>query len=205
MSYQYKEKQAILTLKLDYIQRRLSKWYHKQEQQTNLEDLYLLMEKKAKTIKKFNKKYLDHVSNAWYKTNLLNHSRYKRKQRIKSKIEKLVLQGSSTFITLTFTDNVLDKTTEQTRRKYVSRYCKLNSDFYVGNIDYGDKTHREHYHAVLRVGNYSSWNYGFMKTKQIRSKSKDLNKVSKYVAKLTNHAIKKSGELKRIIYSKNII
>ena len=163
------------------------------------------MDKKIKTIKKFNNNYKKYLFNAWEKSNLLNHARYKRKQRIQNKIEKLVLDGHSTFITLTFNDNVLNSTNEKTRRIYVSRWCKQNSDFYVANIDYGDLRHREHFHAVLRVGNYSSWKYGFMSKKIIRSKSKDLNKVSKYVSKLTNHALKKSGQLKRIIYSKNIV
>ena len=205
MAVDYKEKQAILTHKLDYIQKRLSKWYHRQEQITPSEDLFLLMEQKNKIIKKFNNKYKKILNQAWDKTSNLNHARYKRKQRIQNKIEKLVLDGNSSFITLTFTDTVIAKTSEITRRRYVARWCKENSDFYVANIDYGDLRHREHFHAVLRVGTYTSWNYGFMSKKQIRSKSKDLNKVSKYVSKLTNHAIKKSGQLKRIIYSKNIV
>ena len=205
MAVDYKEKQAILTHKLDYIQKRLSKWYHREEQRTPSEDLYLLMDKKIKTIKKFNNNYKKYLFNAWEKSNLLNHARYKRKQRIQNKIEKLVLDGHSAFITLTFSDTVLNLTNEKTRRIYVARWCKENSDFYVANIDYGDLRHREHFHAVLRVGSYSNWKYGFMSKKIIRSKSKDLNKVSKYVSKLTNHAIKKSGQLKRIIYSKNIV
>lgn len=200
----YKEKQAILTLKIDYKQKRLSKWYYMQSLITPPEDLYLLMEQKEKMIKKFNNKHKQ-IKLAWEKATLINHARYKRKKRIKTKIEKLVLDGNSTFITLTFNQNVLAATSELTRRRYVSRWCKENSDFYVSNIDYGDKTHREHYHAVLRVGNYSNWKYGFMSKKVIRSESKDLEKISKYVSKLTNHAMKKSGKLKRIIYSKNII
>lgn len=199
----YKEKQAIITLKLDYIQRRLSKWYQRQEQITPYEELFLLLEQKNKMIKKFNKRYKEHLTKAWEKATLLNHARYKRKQRIQSKIEQLVLDGMATFITLTFTDTVLSSTNEITRRRYVARWCKENSDFYVANIDYGDEKHREHYHAVLRVGDYTTWNYGFMSIKPVRSKNKDLTKVSKYVSKLTNHAIKKSGKLKRIIYSKN--
>jgi len=207
----YQEKKAILTLKLDYIQKRLSKWYHREEQKTDPYSLYLLMDQKEKTIKKFNDKYFNYqsyeeqISNAWEKASLINHARYKRKLRIQAKIEKLILGGYASFITLTFTDTVLSQTTEKTRRVYVSRWCKENSDFYVANIDYGDTTAREHYHVVLRVGQYSSWKYGFISKKQIRSKTKDLTKISKYVSKLTNHAIKSSGKLKRIIYSKNIV
>ena len=205
MAQEYKDKQAILTLKLDYKQKRLSKWYYIQEKITPPEELYLLMEQKNKIIKKFNKNYKKYLSQAWEKANLLNHARYKRKQRIQSKIERLVLDGHSAFITLTFSDTVLNLTNEKTRRIYVARWCKENSDFYVANIDYGDLRHREHFHAVLRVGKYSNWKYGFMSKKKGGSKSRDLTKMSKYVSKLTNHAIKRSGQLKRIIYSKNIV
>lgn len=205
MAVDYKEKQAIISHKLDYLQKRISKWYHRQEQITPYGELYLLLDQKNKMIKKFNNNYKKIIKNAWEKATLLNHARYKRKQRIKSKIEQLVLEGNATFITLTFSDTVLSSTSEITRRRYVARWCKENSDYYVANIDYGEDKHREHYHAVLRVGTYTSWNYGFSNIKTVRSKSKDLNKVSKYVSKLTNHAIKKSGKLKRIIYSKNIV
>lgn len=202
MLLDYKEKQAILTLKLDYIQKRLSKWYHRELQVIPEEDKYLLFERKDIMVKKFNKKY---GSRMWYKAELLNHARYKRKQRIQHKIEHMVLNGQASFITLTFTDTVLTSTNEITRRKYVARWCKENSSFYVANIDYGDLKNREHYHAVLTAGNYSKWEYGFIKIKKVRADSKDLTKVSKYVSKLTNHAIKKSGKLKRIIYSKKIV
>lgn len=201
MLIDYKEKQAILSLKLDIIQKRLSKWYHRQIQITPEEDQYQVLDQKLKMIKKFNKKY---GSKMWYKAELLNHARYKRKQRIQQKIESMVLSGSALFITLTFNNQVLNDTNEATRRRYVARWCKANSPFYVANIDYGDENNREHYHAVLMAGNYSKWLYGFSKIKIVRSKSKDLSKVSKYVSKLTNHAIKKSGKLKRIIYSKNV-
>jgi hypothetical protein len=117
VAHEYKEKQAILSHKLDYIQKRINKWYHRQEQITPYEELYLLMELKEKMIKKFNNKYKKILNQAWEKTNNLNHARYKRKQRIKSKIEKLVLDGNSTFITLTFNDKIIDATSELTRRR----------------------------------------------------------------------------------------
>ena len=205
MAVNYLEKQAILSHKLDYIQKRISKWYHRIEQITPYNDLYLLLDQKNKMIKKFNNNYKKIIKNAWEKATLLNHARYKRKQRIKNKIEKLVLEGNATFITLTFNDDILSSTSEITRRRYIARWCKENSDYYVANIDYGEERHREHYHAVLRVGSYSHWKYGYSKVKIVRSKDKDVNKISKYVSKLTNHAIKKSGKLKRIIYSKNIV
>jgi len=202
MSLDYTEKQAILTLKLDVIQKRISKWYHRAIQQVPEEEQFFIMDKKQIMIKKFNKR---HGRNMWYKAQLLNHARYKRKQRIQDKIESIVLNGHGIFMTLTFTDEILDSTSEHTRRRYVARWCKENSSFYVANVDYGDKTNREHYHAVLEQGNFTPWKYGHISRKLVRSKSKDLTKVSKYVSKLTNHAIKKSGKLKRIIYSKKLV
>ena len=114
MLLDYKEKQAILTLKLDYIQRRISKWYHRELQVIPEENHFLLYEQKNKMIKKFNSKY---GFNMYQKANALNHARYKRKQRIQQKIEQLVLDGKGSFMTLTFTDNILTTTNELTRRR----------------------------------------------------------------------------------------
>lgn len=198
----YKEKQAIITLKLDYIQRRLSKWYYLQEQITPYEDLYLLMDQKRKIIKKFNNKYKK-INNAWSKAELLNNSKYKRKQRVQKKVSPIIQSHSGLFLTLTFTDEVLSSTQEHIRRKYVQRWCKANSSIYAANIDYGDKKAREHYHAVLQGDHVGKWPYGFMKVQRIKVNGTSEEKLSKYITKLTNHAIKKTAQLKRLIYSRN--
>ena len=111
--------------------------------------------------------------------------------------------GPCLFLTLTFTDEVLRKTTENTRRQTIRRYLKSFGFPYVANIDYGKKNGREHYHAVIQTDHvdYSAYTYGAINGEKIHS-AEDYVKLSKYVAKLTNHAIKQTNKRQVIIYSK---
>jgi hypothetical protein len=43
-----------------------------------------------------------------------------------------------------------------------------------------------------------------MNARKINPSMDDIQAVSKYIAKLTNHALKQSAQLKRIIYSKKL-
>lgn len=109
------------------------------------------------------------------------------------------------FFTLTFNDNDLEKTTKQTRRKYVERFLKKNAISYVANIDYGETTDREHYHALalieedidIKKWKRISW------IEEVPKKTKDLRKITKYILKLTNHSYKESTRREKAIYSKN--
>ena len=195
----YKHKQAYLTLKLDILQRRISKWYFRSLQETHINDQYLILDKKANMIKKFNKKY---GKKAYETMELFNHAKYKRKIRIRDKTQNIVSSGTALFLTLTFTDQVLDSTNQLTRRRYVQRWCKSNSKVYVFNLDYGTLNQREHYHAILEAQSTSTWNYGFKNSKRIRTSGTDVERTSKYISKLTNHQIKKSASLSRIGYSR---
>ena len=141
----------------------------------------------------------------WHSAYLVNQSASKRIQRIKRRIAKSIMSGTALFLTLTFTNDTLNQTTEQTRRKYVSRFLKENSSNYLANIDYGSINNREHYHAILsgELVNLSQWHkYGAINMKHIGKSTKDLTKISKYVAKLTNHAIKETTKAPRLIYSR---
>lgn len=142
----------------------------------------------------------------WRLAETINHSKYKRVGRIKKRVKNIVLSGNAIFVTLTFTDSVLKATSDETRKKYIKRYLKENSLIYVANKDFGATNGREHYHAIVSSPtklNLSHWNqYGAINVKRIRSSEKDLTKVSKYVAKLTNHAIKETALNQRLIYSR---
>lgn len=139
----------------------------------------------------------------------------KRRSRCLEKTTTLVNDNKLVvFGTLTFTNEVLDKTSPETRRKYVSRYLKSISKSYIANIDYGDKSknpqsnEREHYHCLIAVDSIPvSWDYGFCKFQVIPKEEVDCKRVSKYIAKLTNHAMKveKTGKAKRIIYSRGAV
>lgn len=143
----------------------------------------------------------------WQLCYAINNAKYKRVQRIKQRVNDIVMSGSAIFVTLTFTDSVFSSTNEETRKKYVKRYLKENSSIYVANKDFGANKGREHYHAIVSTLsnsiNLSPWHqYGAINVQRVRSKSNDLIKVSKYVAKLSNHAIKETASQSRLIYSR---
>lgn len=133
-------------------------------------------------------------------------ARYKRKLRVQDRVSSLVSNGICLFLTLTFTDEVLSKTSEKTRRRYVGRFLKSQTAVYVANIDYGGKKGREHYHALALASNidYSAWHcYGAIKGEVVKTTQADCTKVCKYVAKLSNHAMKfNDGVAPRLIYSR---
>jgi hypothetical protein len=99
----------------------------------------------------------------------INKSRYDKAKRCKDRVEDSVTCGNAYFITLTFTDEILSKTNEKTRRRYVSRAFKAIGYRYVANIDYGDKTHREHYHGIIEPLPFclASWTNGKREYKDV--------------------------------------
>lgn len=133
---------------------------------------------------------------------LLLESKKRKALKVREKISALVLSGRAVFLTLTFRDDVLQSTTPATRRRYVARFLKSVSGEYVANIDFSPDINREHYHAVItsRV-DLNSWVYGFAFAEKMRCHKNDLVKVSKYITKLTNHALKIDAT--RLIYSRN--
>ena len=138
--------------------------------------------------------------------NNLNHASYKRVARLKERIREAVESGSAYFLTITFNNETLSKTNEKTRRLYITRWLKSLTPFYVANIDYGEKNGREHYHAVITSDTRppKSWNYGFIDILKVNTTETDTKRISKYISKLTNHAIKHTTKGKRIIYSRKL-
>lgn len=136
--------------------------------------------------------------------NNINNADRARAYRLKKRINDVVTSGNAVFVTLTFTDDVLNGTSQATRRRYVSRFLASQSNLYVANIDYGDVGGREHYHAVIngRV-KPSAWSYGSANVIKIRTTADDVTRVAKYVSKLTNHAIKNSTKRPTMIYSRS--
>lgn len=133
-------------------------------------------------------------------------SEQRKYKKLRDKIDKLVSSGQAIFITLTFTDEILTKTSALTRRRYVARYLKQQSPFYVANIDFSPDKNREHYHAVVSSRcDLSQWVYGFTFAEQVRVHDFDRNRVARYVAKLTNHALKVKQVSQRLIYSRDVI
>lgn len=134
------------------------------------------------------------------------YGNYRKQKKVKDKTRSIVEAGECIFLTLTFNDATLARTSEKTRRRYVSRYLKKECSSYVANIDFGKKNEREHYHALVyapRV-DYSKWHkYGAIKGERVKPSENDAKAVAKYVAKLSLHAIKETaGKGRRIIYSR---
>jgi hypothetical protein len=78
---------------------------------------------------------------------------------------------------------------------------------YVANIDYGAKNKREHYHALINCDkiDFSNWRkYGNINAERVKNKDieSDKIKLSKYIAKLSNHAIKETTKRSCLIYSR---
>ena len=134
-------------------------------------------------------------------------SRKRKAKKVKDKIKELVLKGNAIFLTLTFTDEVLQNTSFETRRRYVARYLKDNSTKYVANVDFGGLKGREHYHAVVdRNISFKDWHkYGAIKAERVNIKYVDSVRVSKYIVKLTNHALKIKDNVPRLIYSRDTL
>lgn len=130
--------------------------------------------------------------------------------RAMNRIKKILYNSSKgcAFLTFTFNDLTLSKTTRETRRRYVSRYLKrFGGADYIANIDFGKLNHREHYHAIiseprLDADTLRKWSkLGTINIEPIRVKSK--SKLGGYITKLYNHSIKAStGVNNRLIYAR---
>lgn len=143
----------------------------------------------------------------WVEGRRINSAFYARKTRLWKYIYAMMLQSDPVvFLTFTFTDKVFDKTSYETRKKYVQRFLKDQAAYYIANIDFGEENGREHYHAIA-IGHfdYGSWHkYGSIKGLPVRRSVDDAKRLSKYVSKLTNHAIKNTTGAVRVIYSRNL-
>lgn len=152
----------------------------------------------------------------------LNRSFYRRRKLCSDRIKFMLENGNCLFLTFTFTDDKLDSTSFDYRRKSVARYLADYNTLYVANIDFGVKdeyvdklgvsrkgTHREHYHAVIMCDevDYSNWQFGALNGLKVR-KLEDHVAIATYMNKLTNHAFKSSTLSvedyfkSRVIYSK---
>jgi hypothetical protein len=201
------DKQRVLQKGLHLIQKRLSKQTYKAYKSidynvSTFRDIDLT---EYHELIELNKKFSDFFGDDWNIAMKLNHNEYKRVRRLKQKMLSSVLSNKALFLTLTFSDDTIARTTIPTRRRYVSRYLKSQSAFYIANIDFGARNGREHYHAVV-VGqsiDYNAWHsLGAIKGLKIAPTRNDTTRVSKYVAKLSNHAIKETTRSVRLIYSR---
>lgn len=133
------------------------------------------------------------------------HADNRRYNRLFQRIIYFMNFGTCLFLTLTFKDDVLESTNEDSRRRYVRRFLKEYSNCFIANIDYGSKTDREHYHAFILypdVKIVENWKYGFSNAQIIRDNPKDCERVTRYILKIANHFVKSTVKRNYAIYSR---
>lgn len=103
------------------------------------------------------------------------------------------------FITLTFEDRYINDY-ETLFKEWLSSVNCYNFESHF-NIDYGLENNRVHYHAICNIDVSNKWPYGFHSSYRIGNTDLDIDRLSKYINKLTNHAFKKDF---KIIYTKDL-
>lgn len=141
----------------------------------------------------------------------LYNNNHLRKERVKERIENMVNTNQAYFLTLTFSDKMFNrKCSPDTRRRYIRRFLKEQCKEYLANIDFGSTNEREHYHAVvipkglIDFDKYRKLFDSNINCKRIIKSDLSNKLVSRYISKLTNHALKENGFYKRLIYSRGI-
>lgn len=131
-------------------------------------------------------------------------SDYRRNTRLKNTLKRYMEQGPCLFLTFTFRQSSLDKTSVPYRRHQVTDFLKKYSNCYVANIDYGGKNGREHYHAFIQCDkvSQSDWKHGNLDWERVRTSSDPLC-MSRYMSKLVNHAVKDTCKRNSLIYSRS--
>lgn len=144
----------------------------------------------------------------------LGRSIHRRRKKVSDTIvsyskERLV------FGTLTFNNEVLSSTDERHRRIRLVRFLKSRfPSGYIGNVDYGKKNGREHYHFIAisldGVLPLNEWRSGYSDIRIVGNDEDERAKIAQYLTKLERHALKatasrldEKGRFKRIIYSRN--
>lgn len=135
----------------------------------------------------------------------INNASYARTKRLRCRVADMLSKGDCIFVTMTFTDDVLNSTDTKQRRVIVSRYLKTFKCVYIANIDFGAKNHREHYHAIIQSSSIdlSLWRkFGNINVERIKCLNACETKLAKYISKLSNHAIKETTKRSSLIYSR---
>lgn len=137
-------------------------------------------------------------------------ARYNKVSRIKQHFIYMIMKKKNLyFLTFTFDDKYINKC-DRTKKDLIKNL--LNEidacSFYILNVDYGSKTERQHYHCIYGTNKNLDLKFlldkyypCFSYTEKIRLDSSSINKVSKYVNKLSNHAVKDSTKKSRIYFN----
>lgn len=141
----------------------------------------------------------------------INSAYYRKLSRVKSKLIKMedcCFQNSNlnmVFLTFTFDDYSLSHNNADSLKQAVRRFLKQYGIKYVANVDYGARNGRKHFHAVALIDgklNYKLWNYGALNGRKVNLNESASKRMSKYITKLSLHAIKETTQFNRLIYSR---
>lgn len=131
-----------------------------------------------------------------------NVSRRAKKKRLHHKLVKMSVEGSLSFVTLTFNPETLEMSSFHQRKDLVKECLDSYCQDWVANIDFGEKKGREHYHAFclnLNPSFIAVWNEaaGFCKLEPVCEVS---SRLCEYIDKLCNHALKESVGFHQLMY-----
>lgn len=137
----------------------------------------------------------------------IRDNRRNRARRIRNRIVYWANMRKKTvkteFVTFTFTDKTLETTERSTRVQYIRRKLSELCLDYIGNVDFGGKNGREHYHFVtmtdLETDLYKELaklrELGAIYIEPFRNNGFSLKTIANYTDKLTNHALKTAGNM----------
>lgn len=136
------------------------------------------------------------------------NARYHKIGRIKRRFLYLLTRYKYIwFCTFTFDNYYINKST-RTKRDLVKQCISVLDFKYILNVDYGESTHREHYHCILatneniNINDYMKSNYKcFSCSILCKNGLEDFKRLSKYIDKLVNHCLKASTKNQRLVYN----
>lgn len=133
------------------------------------------------------------------------HNRNAKKSRIYKRIEFMLNEFSVCyFCTFTLDDEHVNLSLPYLRKKLTTMLSSLNC-YYLGNVDYGEKNGRLHFHFIVAQNDVHickdnvPWGFGWYDLKVIYNK--DEKRLGSYIMKLVNHSTKSTTK-QNIICSK---
>ena len=113
------------------------------------------------------------------------------------------------FVTFTFDDYYLNKSDKTHKRLIKDSLLSFDNNYkIILNADYGSKNERLHFHAIVGTNKKNNLdkhlkdNYPcFTKTERIYISNESISKLSKYINKLSNHAVKDTTQKSRLFYN----
>lgn len=130
--------------------------------------------------------------------NNLNKSYQRRDSRLKKRLEKMLKNDFTYFITFTIAPAHYGLNYDTYLRKIKEALNTANASAWVLNSDYGDENNRLHFHCVATFGRQLDYNtinviyqYGSINYRLIYNKNEKA--LREYLNKTYNHAIKQSA------------